>query len=370
MGLLVAMTVWAAWWITIRPQMLYHQAQAILESDPEKAAMLLEDATGTSLWELRDAEVLWARTLLRMGQTDEATGCFSLIESPQLAHSEGLVKLADEASAQKLPLLAIFALEAIAPTDLRRCDAIDRLIPLKLQLGGDLAALSLADEWTQLQPENPRPWLQKARLREKQAALPDALADYREYLSREHDPHRQADGLRSMIRLLIATGERQQARTRWNELAHSTVTLTPLDKLAEAQLRRLEGDIDGAWRQIEEVLKTEATNPVARELRGTLAMDRGDYDFAVSDLKLVIQQQPWSQGAHYKLAQALTKLSRGQEAAAHMNESHRLLKMSLRVLKLRSQDDLTSQETEELASAMQQIGLKSGATRLRQLIAE
>lgn len=364
-GLLIVASLFAVWWYAVRPPQLVRQAEAILERDPVQAAELLENAVASSWGEYRDAEVLWARALVRAGRWEEALGCWSEIQSPELGNSRGLLALADDAAAADVPLLAVLSLKAISPHDPLRSVAIERLISLKQQVGDNVAAMGLAEELAQLKPANPIPWLMKARLREQAAALPEAAADYREFLSREKDPARRAEGLRSITRLLTALGERQEARTRLDELSRSLVTLRPEDHLQEAQLRRLEGDIKGAWTEVELVLASESSNLTALELRGTLAMDRGDYAAAVIDLQSVINQQPWNQGSQYKLSQALTKAGRGDEASGHLTESRRLHKLSLRILELRAQGDLTATEIDELAQALEQTGLKSAAERLR-----
>ncbi len=365
-GLLVVLLLCGGWWYGFRPRLLRRQAVALWESDPPAAAALLEEAVATSPVGFRDAHVQWARALLRSGRWDEALGCFSQIDSPGLADSQELLQLADEASAANVNLLAVMALEAVAPTDAHRSEAIEKLIPLKLRSGNDPAAEKLVDELARLSPDSPSPWLIRARGHEQRAALPEAAADYRELLARERNPARRAEGLRSMIRILIHLGEREEARKRLDELSLSSVDHTLLDQLHDAQLKRLEGDIEGAWTQVGVVLKSDGTNLPALELRGALAMDRGDAVAAATDFQAVVNQQPWSQKAQYKLSQALARQGKTEDAAKHLAESRRLLQLSLRILELRARRELTAAEVDELASAMEQTGLKAAAERLRQ----
>ncbi len=365
LGLLAIVVLASVWWFEVRPRRLASQARAILNSDPQAAAILLEDAVASSLWGSRDAEVLWARALVRSGQTEEALGCFGLIQSPELAEAGGLIDLADDAIAAELPLLAVLTLEAIPTDSPQRSAALERLISIEQQHGESVAAVKLATEWTQSQPENAVPWRIMARLHEQRLELPEAIHDYREALVREADATVQAEILRSQVRLLIVLGEREEARKMQAELTRISITPTTVDRLLDAQLRRMEGDIDGAWSEVEQVIQAEAANLAALELRGTLAMDRHEYARAEADWEAILQLQPWNKAAHYKQAQTLAKLGREAESASHFAENRRLLQLSLRILELQGRRDLSVSETTELSHALEQTGLKAAADRLR-----
>ena len=366
LSLLIILLLTGLWWYGVRPQRLVRQARAILTTDPQTAAGLLEDAVASSLTNQRDAEVLWTRALVRSGQGEEALGCFSLIKAPELAEAGGLLDLANDAMQAQLTLLAVLALEAIPPTSPRRSDALSGLVHIKQLYGEHAAALKLAAEWAQLQPQNPAPWLARALTHEQQLSFTEATQDYREFLARENAPEPRSEGLRSLVRLLILLGEREEARQLQDELSRLQTTLTVVDHFHEAQLRRLEGNIDGAWREIEQVLEADASDLIARELRGTLAMDRHEYARAATDFEAILQEQSWNKAAHYKLAQTLAKLGRETESASHFAENRRLLKLSTRILDLRNKPDRTAAETAELIHAMEQTGLTAAAERLRQ----
>ncbi len=365
LGVLAIIALGGIWWYAVRPQLLVRQARDILTSDPQTAAVLLEDAVASSLWGTRDAEVLWARALLRSGQSEEALGCFGLIKSPELAEASGLIDLADDAMIAEMSLLAVLTLEAI-PTDSPQCgEALERLISIKQLYGDSAAAMKLATDWTQSQPARPAPWRILARIHEQRLEFPEALLDYREALTREADATSRSEIQRSQVRLLIVLGEREEARKVQAELSRTAIVPTTADQLLDAQLRRMEGDIDGAWSEVEKVLQAEAANLAALELRGTLAMDRHEYARAEADWEAILQQQPWNKAVHYKLAQTLAKLGREAESASHFAENRRLLKLSLRILELQGRSDLSVSETTELSRALEQTGLKTAADRLR-----
>lgn len=365
LGVLAIAALAGLWWSVVRPRLLVRQARELLTSDPQAAAGLLEDAVATSLREYRDAEVLWARALVRSGQGEEALGCFGIIKSPELAEAGGLIELADDAMGAQMSLLAVLTLEAIPSGSPQRSAAIERLISIKQQYGDSQAALKLATEWAQTQPVDPIPWRTLARIHEQRLEIPEAIQDYQEALTRADEPEARADIQRSLVRLLLVLGERERARQTFAELSATAITPTTVDRLLDAQLRRLEGDIDGAWSQVEQVLNAEGNHLVALDLRGTLAMDRHDYARAEADWVAILQQQPWNKAAHYKLAQTLAKLGRESESMSHFAENQRLLKLSLRVLELQGRSDLTVSEINELSQALEQTGLKAAADRLR-----
>ncbi len=365
LGLLAIIVLAGLWWFAVRPQLLVRQAREILSSDPQAAARLLEDAVTASLLGARDAEVLWARALVRSGQAEEALGCFGLIKSPELAEAGGLLDLADDAMVAEMSLLAVLTLEAIPTDSPQRGEALERLISIKQQFGDSVAALKLATEWTQSQPANAASWRTKARLHEQRLEFPEAILDYREALTREANATGRAEIQRSQVRLLIVLGEREEARKVQAELSRTAIVPTTADQLLDAQLRRMEGDIDGAWSEVEKVLQVEVSHLVALELRGTLAMDRHEYARAEADWEAILQRQPWNKAVHYKLAQTLAKLGRETESASHFAENRRLLKLSLRILELQGRSDLSASEKSELSRALEQTGLKAAADRLR-----
>lgn len=366
LGVMTIVVLTGIWWTELRPRLLVRQARAILTVDPQAAAGLLEEAVVSSLREYRDAEILRARALLRSGQHEEALGCFGLIESPELADASGLIDLADDALGAQITLLAVLTLEAIPPDSPQRGAALERLTSIKQQYGDSEAALKLATEWSQTQPASSAPCRALARIHEQRLEFPQAILAYQDALTRPDEPAARAEIQRSLVRLLLILGERERARQTFAELSTTVTTPTTVDRLLDAQLRRLEGDIDGASRAVEQVLHAEANNLVALELRGTLAMDRLDYARAEADWTAILSQQPWNKAAHYKLAQTLAKLGRESESASHFAENQRLLKLSLRVLELQGRRDLTASETAELSHALEQTGLKSAADRLRQ----
>jgi predicted Zn-dependent protease len=173
--------------------------------------------------------------------------------------------------------------------------------------------------------------------------------------------------LRSLVRISIQLARQSEAREFQNRLLKMNEgDQSADDQLNEARLRRLEGDIAGAGRSLEQVLNLGMNGAEVLELRATLAMDQRDYQAAVTDLQNVLSEQPWNKQAHYKLAQALMKCGKPEEAAHHLSENRRLLEISNKIVSLRMKSNRTKEETEELIRALEASGMKTTAAQLRQ----
>jgi tetratricopeptide (TPR) repeat protein len=366
-GALVCLLAGGTWWYLGRPYLLVRHARKLIESDPVQAAALLDEALDGSLLSNPKNQLLWSRALLRSGRWDEALGCFSQITKPQELDGSALLELADDAAARNVSLLTVMALEAIPQDTPARTSAIQRLVEIRKREGDTESIEKLASEWALQDPDHPDPWRLMAAIHEQRMSLSEAVQDYRKWVDREKTPERRVEGLRSLVRTLIALGERDEARTRLTELSKISSSPQLIDQLYDAQLKRLEGDIEGAWSGVNQVLRVEPSHLTALELRGTLAMDRADPGSAVEDFEKVLRVQPWSQQAQYKISQCLTRLGRTAEALPHLEESRRLLKFSNRILELIGKENLTNEETDELVNAFEQTGLKTAAERWRQV---
>jgi predicted Zn-dependent protease len=343
----------------------------VFTSRPAEAARLLEQAVALSGDDFPEAQLLWTRALLRSGQRDEALGCFSLIAAPSALHGEELLRLADEASAEGAPLLAVLALQAIPEASAQRRGAIKRLLGFSQQAGEASAVAALAQEWAALDADCADPWLSLAQAHEQLQDPPQAAQAYRQFLAREADPQRRVLALRPLARLSLAMGDRKESRELQTELL-GIVAPTTADRLQAARLLRMEGDLDAAWSAVQEVLAREPTELAAVELRGMLAFDRQDFSGAVRDLEAVLRQQPWNKAAHYQVAQALQHLGSPEEARRHFDENRRLTDLATRVLELQSRRADGAAEIErlnELSAAYESLGQVETAARLRERMA-
>lgn len=364
---LITIAAAIAWTYRDRPGALYRQAQDVFATRPGEAARLLEEAVALSGDDYPEAQLLWTRALLRAGQRDEALGCFSLISAPSALNAEELLLLADEASGAGMPLLALWTLQAIPGNSPHRVAAIERLLTLQHGIDDSWTVAALAEEWAALETTRSDPWLLLGQAYEQLQDPPRAAAAYERFLTLEASPEQRVFALRQLLRLSLGLGDRAAARRLQAELLE-IVPPSITDEVQGAALRRLEGDLDGAWSAVHKLLAREPGLLPAVELRGALAFDRQEFAAAERDFRHVLNDQPWNKAAHYRLAQTLQRVGRAEEARRHFDENRRLTELSLRVLELQSRTDSGAAEIDrltELSAAYEALGQLDAAARLR-----
>lgn len=338
-----------------------------MQKDPAAAANLLEQEVLSASGSFPEAEVLWSHSLLKTGRWMEALGAFSQIKHVDVASPAALLALAEESMERKAYPLAGLASNAVRTDARERPQALEILLRLAEREGNFVAVLALADELDRIVPDRTETLLLRARALEQLMDLPAAAVAYEAALKSSEETANDTRILPSLVRIYIQLARPADARTHLNQLLKEGIDELSLDdRLSEARLHRLEGNVEAARRSLEEVLRSGRRDSEVLELRATLAMDSRDYQAAVSDLQTVLSQQPWNKQAHYKLAQALTKCAREDEAAHHFKENRRLLELSNRIVSLRTKTNRTQEETEELIRALEDSGMKTTAANLRQ----
>jgi len=347
------------------------RAQQLLTSDPHAAASLLEQHVLLGAESFPKAEVLWSHALLLDGKWAEAMGAFSQIKTPETVEADSLLNLAKDAFERNIDRLAKMALDAIGSEANARPQAVELLMSIAEREGNAGAVLDLAKELDAMGSGAASINLRKARAYEQLMDLPAAAAALEAAIESAPDPEVQEQILRTLVRINLQLGRPRDARGYQTSLAAITAN-TPhfSDQLNEAKLQRLEGDIDGSSKTVNKLAVREPHNVEVLELRATLLMDRLAYQEAVADLERVLSTQPWNKQAHYKIAQALNKSGRTEEATGHLEENRRLLALSNRIVSLRMKHSLTSQETVELIRAMEESGMKASAAKLREVSVE
>lgn len=350
---------------------MFRDAAQAFEQNPREAVVLLEAAVGQSGGSFPEAELLWTRALLRLGQRAEALGCFSMIRDPHQLPADDLLQLSAEARQSGELLLAAFALEAIPENSAHFLEASQQLQQFRLDQGRFLDVLALGRRIIEQHPKSALPRLLMAQAHEQLGDPLTALESYRTALGQRQllAPDEHATALRRAIRIALQTGEFAEARD-WSAELKEHAKPTVDDRLAEAELRRLTGEAADAWDIANELAEREPSNPAVLELRGTLALERSDEITAEHDFREVLRRQSWNKGAHYKLAQVLQRTGRASEAEGHFAENRRLTEISVRVLALQQQveSDASRERARlaELAELYVQLGQTHLAEQLRQ----
>lgn len=369
-SLFLAAAGWT-WFKVLEPRRYYRQAERLLDQNPERAAALLEAAVGQSGGWYPDAQLLWARAFVRLGQRQEALGCFNLIPRPATLNAKHLLALADDARRANDPLLAAYALEAIPDSSEHFNDACRQLMELRFQERRYQDVLAMGGEVTARRAGIPSTTFLMAYSQEQLADVMAAAASYAAYLDKsDGEPlERTTLARRQLLRLALQLGQTDLARRCLDEL-QTRGALTTDDQLSHARLLRSEGNLDAAWRLVRSLREDKPSNLDVIELHGALAIDRGEDAIAEPDLRQVLQSQPWNKGAHYRLAQVLQRSGRKAEAETHFRENRRLTDLSVKILELqretRADSKLEQARLRELAQLYDAIGQTQMADQLRQ----
>ncbi|HVV98792.1 MAG TPA: tetratricopeptide repeat protein, partial [Planctomycetaceae bacterium] len=298
------------------------------------------------------------RALAAQQRWDEALGAFSLIEHPERCESTGLRELAHAAREAHEELLTQMVLEARLKIPTDEADALRELIPLEIAAGRDAQAEQHARRLQEIAPRDPDGWSLAGRLHHEQGRIGPAIADYRAALERCSPTDARSRELRSeLVPLLMHAGLREEAR---QELDHVLDEGKPdlLTQLQQVSLLRQEGRPDEAERVLTDIRKNSPDEPRALLLQGLLALDRGHPREAIAPLERALEVQPRNKEAHYKLAEALDGIGEAEAATRHRHESRRLTDLSLRLLQVRRQLELSPDDArlrEELSRLLAEL---------------
>jgi predicted Zn-dependent protease len=172
--------------------------------------------------------------------------------------------------------------------------------------------------------------------------------------------------LRELVELLVTARDAAGARESFDELAALATDRDEL-ALAEAYLLRLEGRWVEALARVEVACQRQSDIVEPSFLRGVILADAGKFDDAATQLAEVVRRDPYHKESHYKLAQALQRLGKSDEAAGHLAKSARLTTLVAEHLAL--QEQLASQpdaaKFRRLADVCQELGREREAAYWR-----
>jgi tetratricopeptide (TPR) repeat protein len=313
------------------PQSLYLEAERSLDSHPEQAVELAQRAIVAAKGDFPDAHLLWCRALASQQRWDEALGCFASIREPHRCTLSELLPLADAASQAEQPMLEELALDAAHRRSREQVEVVQRLVRLKYANREYGDVLRLCKTWEELEPQNNEPLEATMSVHQRTAEFTKAAEVARRLLRRPLTNDKRKQIQLALVGLLVDLGQAEPARQEVERLLAEGDT-SPELRLRQAQLLRLERRFEEALREIQQLPHDEATALRALQLRGTLYFDLGQFERAREDLSRVIEQQPNHKEAHYKLAQALLRLGKQDEAQKHLQISQQLTEAALQAV--------------------------------------
>ncbi|MBI3862947.1 MAG: hypothetical protein HY290_13735, partial [Planctomycetia bacterium] len=151
----------AAIWLATRPspQKLFERGLAAGPRDGATAERLLREATRASGGHFPDAEIALCQLLLERGAWDEAAVQFAAADK-ESCRTDLLLDFGRTALAAGREREGIASLEAVRRRGNRDSgSALELLIEIARMWGATDEVISCARDWTELEPDNPRPWI-------------------------------------------------------------------------------------------------------------------------------------------------------------------------------------------------------------------
>ena len=338
----VAAAVFAMVWRTAPdPQQMLDQAAYACETYPARGLPLVEASIQAAGGRFTEAQLVKCRLLVQLDRAEDAAKCFSAIADwPERERAKWLPRL-------------------------------EELVATEFELVEEKQALEHCEKFAQLAPESPIPWLISASIYHLNAQPLRALEAYRKAFARQPAPKEMLRISFQIVTLELHTGEIPAARKQLDyllKLAEDTSLLSDGDaegfQVLEATVLYREQAAAAALQLLDQFLAKSPNSLSALLLRGTIYLDQRKFDEAVNDLNDVVRLNPFESKAHYKLGQAYLGLKQTENAQSHLDKSHQLTLVQVKILQLQEEyfnDPTNRQLTAKLAELNDQLGDKKMA---------
>jgi tetratricopeptide (TPR) repeat protein len=344
-------------WRATRPSSneLLEQGLAAVESKPYEAERMLRAAAGDQ--SNVNASLALAWLLARRGDWKEAAPLFDHVDK-SACRSDLLVKFGQEALRDDKPAEAAEALEVVSRRDDKASVvALTGLVAAYGKIGRQDAMIDAAARLARRQPENSANWWQLIQLHKAAREESECLAAVREAL--KHNPPRdlEIEMKYMLVDQLMIYGQSAEAAAAIADIEKSEGDSLRL-ATKKIDLYRLEGRLDKALAAIEAVFPAVGHLPVARLTRGAIYLDLGSFDKAKTDLEAAVAAEPFNEGAHFKLSQALRLLGDEEQANKHVEINLDIRRKRIRINELlkerenKSGDPTIARELAELYAAL------------------
>jgi predicted Zn-dependent protease len=208
-------------------------------------------------------------------------------------------------------------------------EALARVYLETFRLG---AAQAVIDRWARAAPDDPTPYLWRAEIHERSSDDPEPLiGDYLEALARQPD---LGEAQRELAESLRRANRLDEARARF--AAYLEQHPDDTEALVGAARTALSlADFDEAARHLDRALALDPKLSVAFHERGGLSLNRNQPVKAWEDLSRAVELEPDNPDYRARLALALARLGRSQEAEAEAKRAEALRAEREELLRLR-----------------------------------
>jgi tetratricopeptide (TPR) repeat protein len=308
----------AVWlWAHPNPTKLLDRGLALGRRDSTAGERLLRQAIIQSGGHYADAEMALCLLLAGRNEWSAAQAQFATLDK-ETCRTDLLLEFGRSALEASRETEALEALQSVRRRRNRdSAAALESLIQVFLAWGQIDEVIDAAREWTELDPDDARPWIRLIQaLKNQERRDAECLNAVRQALTRDLPDDVQRELRHRLVEQLIVCGDVTGARRELWSLLESEQESFRL-RLLQMDLHRLEGRPDKALELMEQVF-AEARDPAeACFNRSVIYHDLGRYADAARDLERTIAAQPLNATAQFKLSEAYRALGRQDLARRH-----------------------------------------------------
>lgn len=319
---------------------LLNQAQAILLKDPRGAERMLKRVIERENENRSDAQILLGQIVARRGAWDEARQYYSAVQKEN-CRTDLLLNFGEVALESREFDLAQDALTEVS----RREDEESRSQALKLLFSVYMSRdqyheeLECAEALTRLIPDDPKWWMQLARLHEEREQFNDAVEVYQRGLQQAL-PQRNLVEMRNRLieHLIYVRGDPGAVRQELDKFEQSQPDQVQL-LVHWTRLYHLEGKPQKALNTLNQVMPVLGSHSEALRLRGILYLELEQFQKATADFSKVVQLSPDDEIAHFKLAEVYRRLKKTELAHDHFEAYQKIHKSKLESVTLGARNE-------------------------------
>jgi tetratricopeptide (TPR) repeat protein len=186
------------------------------------------------------------------------------------------------------------------------------------------------------------------------------------------DPGETSEDRLKLVDNLVAIGDLAQARQHIAVLEKQAPDLLARHPLTSARMMLLEGNVQEAERIVQEALQQDPDSSEALLIRSQQLLSQNEISGAVEILERLLEIEPMSYQAHYRLGQAYARQGQRERAQQHLAMHQRILDLRVRIHSLERRAGRNPRDTEarsELIRSYEALGMTAQANFWRRAAA-
>lgn len=360
-GLCVTAVVGLAGFVFVsstRPEELLERGLQIAEENPAESERLLRHALATNASGSSDISLALAWLCERRGEWNEATSLLKTLDTSK-CRPDLLLMFGRKALQAQHPHLAVRALESMRNRAVPEQTKALELLWHAYSIDGTLDdAFAVARQLLKMQPQNYKLRMELIKALKGAYREVECLEEIRTGL--ESNPPRaiRVELKFLLIDQLMVVGDVRQARSEVASL-EQLEGKSPRLQSKVIDLLRTEGRPDEALAALSELFPQVKDLPVAYLTRGVILLDLKRFEEATKDLERVISNEPFNEGAQFKLSEAYRGLGKDDLALKHREIGINIRQKRIRInaiMKQQSSSTLSRRDCEELSELNSEVG--------------